>query len=144
YDDNLALLRVEPPSPYSRNLNMTKPELGTKRVCDNCTRKFYDLNKQPIVCPTCATVFVPPKPAPTRPGRLVYPRPAVETVIPKVPAEVAPLAAKDEDTEDLTPPTAGEVLDDKKASADFVVLEEDDEEDASDIIGDGGKKDEET
>jgi uncharacterized protein (TIGR02300 family) len=123
---------------------VTKPELGTKRLCDNCNSKFYDLNKQPIVCPTCATVFVPPKPALTRPGRVVYRPPAVETAIPKVPAEVAPLAAKDEDTEDLTPSTAGEVLDDKKASADFVVLEEDDEENAGDIIGDGVKKDEET
>jgi hypothetical protein len=75
---------------------------------------------------------------------MVYRRPAVETVIPKVPAEFAPLAAKDEDTEDLTPPTAGEDLDDKKASAAFIVLEEDDEEDAGDIIGDGVNKDEET
>jgi uncharacterized protein (TIGR02300 family) len=123
---------------------VTKPELGTKRVCGSCTGKFYDLNKQQIVCPTCGTVFALPQPAATRPGRVVDRRPAVETVIPKVPPEVAPLAAKDEDAEDLTPSTAGEVLDDKKASTDFVVLEEDDEEDASDIVGDGGKKDEET
>ena len=123
---------------------MAKPELGTKRVCGSCARKFYDLNKQPIVCPTCGTVFALPEPAPTRPGRVVYRRPAVETVIPKVPAEFAPLAAKDEDTEDLTPSTAEEDLDDKKASAAFIVLEEDDEEDAGDIIGDGVKKDEET
>jgi uncharacterized protein (TIGR02300 family) len=134
----------EPFSPYRRNPNVAKPELGTKRVCGSCTRKFYDLNKQPIVCPTCGTVFALPEPAPTRPGRMVYRRPAVETVIPKVPAEFAPLAAKDEDTEDLTPSTAGEDLDDKKASAAFIVLEEDDEEDAGDIIGDGVKKDEET
>ena len=123
---------------------MTKPELGTKRVCGSCTSKFYDLNKDPIVCPTCATVFTPPQPAPARPGRVVYPRPVVKTAIPNVSAEVAPLAAKDEDTEDLTPSTAGEVLDDKKADASFIVLEADDEEDASDIIGDGVKEDEET
>jgi uncharacterized protein (TIGR02300 family) len=86
---------------------VTKPELGTKRVCGSCTGKFYDLNKQPIVCPTCGTVFALPQPAATRPGRVVYRRPAVETVLPKVPAEFAPLAAKDEDTEDLTPSTAG-------------------------------------
>ncbi len=123
---------------------MAKPELGTKRVCDNCTRKFYDLNKQPIVCPTCGTVFAPPEPAPTRPGRVVYRRPAVETVIPKVPAELAPLAAKDEDTEDAKQPAAEEDIDDKKAGAGFIVLEDDDEEDAGDIIGDGVKTDEET
>jgi uncharacterized protein (TIGR02300 family) len=134
----------EPFSPCRRNLNMAKPELGTKRVCDNCTRKFYDLNKDPIVCPTCATVFVPPKPAPTRPGRMVYPRPAVKTAIPNVPAEFAPLATTDEDTEDVKSPAAEEDIDDKKADASFIVLEADDEEDAADIIGDGVKKDEET
>ena len=123
---------------------MTKPELGTKRVCGSCTRKFYDVNKRPIVCPTCGTVFALPEPAPARPGRMVYRRPAVETVIPKVPAEFAPLAAKDEDTEDAKGPAAEGDLDDKEAGASLIVLEEDDEEDAGDIIGDGVKKDEET
>ena len=123
---------------------MTKPELGTKRVCGSCTRKFYDVNKRPIVCPTCGTVFALPEPAPARPGRVVYRRPAVETVIPKVPAEFAPLAAKDEDTEDAKGPAAEGDLDDKEAGASLIVLEEDDEEDAGDIIGDGVKKDEET
>ena len=37
---------------------MTKPELGTKRLCANCSAKFYDLNKDPIVCPKCDTVYV--------------------------------------------------------------------------------------
>ena len=30
---------------------MAKPELGTKRVCPETGRKFYDLNKDPIVSP---------------------------------------------------------------------------------------------
>ncbi|MDF2369666.1 MAG: TIGR02300 family protein [Rhizobiaceae bacterium] len=30
---------------------MTKPELGTKRVCPETSRKFYDLNRDPIVSP---------------------------------------------------------------------------------------------
>jgi hypothetical protein len=89
-------------------------------------------------------VFALPQPAATRPGRAVYRRLAVETVIPKVPAEVAPLAAKDEDTEDAKGPAAGEDLDEKKADAGFIVLEADDEEDAADIVGDGVKKDEDT
>ena len=42
---------------------MAKPALGTKRICLGCAAKFYDLNKDPIVCPTCETVFVIPKPA---------------------------------------------------------------------------------
>lgn len=36
---------------------MAKPELGTKRQCQNCGAKFFDLNKDPIVCPKCGTVF---------------------------------------------------------------------------------------
>lgn len=37
---------------------MAKPELGTKRQCLSCGAKFYDLNKDPILCPKCGTVFV--------------------------------------------------------------------------------------
>jgi hypothetical protein len=72
----------------------------------------------------------------------MYPRPALETAIPKVPAEFVPLAATDEDSADARLPAAD--VDDKKVDASFIVLEEDDEEDAADIIGDGVKKDEET
>ena len=36
---------------------MAKPELGTKRLCTNCGAKFYDLSKDPIVCPKCHTVL---------------------------------------------------------------------------------------
>ena len=36
---------------------MAKPELGAKRQCQNCGAKFFDLNKDPIVCPKCGAVF---------------------------------------------------------------------------------------
>jgi uncharacterized protein (TIGR02300 family) len=36
---------------------LAKPELGNKRQCQNCGAKFFDLNKDPIVCPKCGTVF---------------------------------------------------------------------------------------
>jgi len=36
---------------------LAKPELGTKRQCQACGAKFFDLNKDPIVCPKCGTVF---------------------------------------------------------------------------------------
>ncbi len=36
---------------------MAKPELGAKRQCQNCSTKFFDLNRDPIVCPKCAAVF---------------------------------------------------------------------------------------
>ena len=36
---------------------MAKPELGLKRQCMSCGAKFYDLNKDPAVCPKCGTAF---------------------------------------------------------------------------------------
>src|SRR5262244_447236 len=39
--------------PARGKLTVAKPELGTKRLCTNCGAKFYDLNKDPIVCPKC-------------------------------------------------------------------------------------------
>ena len=35
---------------------MSKPELGTKRLCAHCSAKFYDLNQAPITCPKCGRV----------------------------------------------------------------------------------------
>lgn len=32
---------------------MHRPELGTKRVCQHCGARFYDLGRDPIVCPKC-------------------------------------------------------------------------------------------
>ena len=36
---------------------MAKPELGMKRQCLSCSTKFYDLNKDPILCPKCGSPF---------------------------------------------------------------------------------------
>lgn len=38
-------------------LAVSRPELGTKRECQSCSAKFYDLNKDPIICPKCGTVY---------------------------------------------------------------------------------------
>jgi uncharacterized protein (TIGR02300 family) len=57
---------------------VAKPELGTKRICAGCAAKFYDLGKDPIVCPTCETVFVIPKAPPPRGGRAYAPRSAYD------------------------------------------------------------------
>jgi len=48
---------------------LAKSALGTKRICSGCAAKFYDLGKDPIVCPTCDTVYVIAPPAPVRGGR---------------------------------------------------------------------------
>lgn len=97
---------------------MSKPELGTKRVCASCTAKFYDLMKDPIVCPKCEAVFEVPKPEPARQKRNYNMRPTApkpeETV-------VAPVAAKAEGEE-------VEAEDDEKDAEGGVALLEDDEE----------------
>lgn len=38
---------------------MAKPEWGTKRICPNCGARYYDLRKNPPVCPSCGTEFDP-------------------------------------------------------------------------------------
>lgn len=38
---------------------MTKPEWGLKRVCPSCNTRYYDMKKNPPVCPNCQTVFDP-------------------------------------------------------------------------------------
>ncbi len=47
---------------------MVKPELGTKRVCVSCGARFYDLTKQPAVCPKCGTEQPVEQPRPRRTG----------------------------------------------------------------------------
>ena len=36
---------------------MAKPEWGIKRTCQVCGKKYYDLNKSPIICPSCGAEF---------------------------------------------------------------------------------------
>jgi uncharacterized protein (TIGR02300 family) len=45
------------PDRFKEFRTVAKPELGTKRLCGSCGAKFYDLSKDPIVCPKCSTVF---------------------------------------------------------------------------------------
>ena len=35
-----------------------KEARGSKRTCHSCSSRFYDLNRDPIVCPVCQTAFV--------------------------------------------------------------------------------------
>jgi len=37
---------------------VAKTELGTKRQCQSCGARFYDLQRDPITCPKCSAVFV--------------------------------------------------------------------------------------
>ena len=38
---------------------MAKPEWGAKRICHNCGARFYDMLRDPIICPKCSTPFDP-------------------------------------------------------------------------------------
>ena len=46
---------------------MAKDERGTKRQCEECGMKYYDLNRDPILCPGCGEPYVEPaEPTPRR------------------------------------------------------------------------------
>ena len=45
---------------------MAKPEWGTKRLCRNGGCRFYDLKREPIVCPKCEKDYQPEAPAKSR------------------------------------------------------------------------------
>ncbi|MBP0579813.1 TIGR02300 family protein [Labrys sp. LIt4] len=130
---------------------MARPELGTKRVCPTTGRKFYDLNKDPIISPYTGQVVTIA--APLLRGR---------------PDAVAPRADQTEDDNELDPVTDAELIsleeaDDEASAAKAVVgdddidveddpgsddtfLEEDEDEndDVTDLIGDGIEDDEES
>jgi len=38
---------------------VAKPEWGTKRICPSCGTRYYDLLRDPVVCPKCSTPFDP-------------------------------------------------------------------------------------
>ena len=38
---------------------MAKLEWGKKRTCQACGTKYYDLNKTPMICPSCGAEFDP-------------------------------------------------------------------------------------
>jgi uncharacterized protein (TIGR02300 family) len=130
---------------------VAKPELGTKRLCGNCSAKFYDLNKDPIVCPKCNTLFVPPVAARARGEAANAPASAEEEVAaPEVAeAEFVSLEDADKESEGAKAVAEGgeedvEVDDESLDDAAFIVPEEDEEDDVTDIIGDGLEDDEET
>ncbi len=51
---------------------MAKPEWGIKRTCQVCGKKYYDLNKSPIICPCPEAVeFDPNHYLRTRKGKSV-------------------------------------------------------------------------
>ena len=50
---------------------MSKPEWGIKRVCPSCSIKYYDFNRDPIICPKCEFEFDPDLLLKSRKGRSI-------------------------------------------------------------------------
>src|SRR5207237_860702 len=42
-----------------KELPVAKPEWGAKRICPSCGTRYYDLLRDPVVCPKCSTPFDP-------------------------------------------------------------------------------------
>ncbi len=57
---------------------MAKPEWGKKRTCQSCGQKYYDLNKSPMICPSCGAKFDPHLLLKTRKGKSLTPKNTAE------------------------------------------------------------------
>ena len=108
---------------------MTRPELGTKRQCQSCGAKYYDLNKDPITCPKCNAVFVVEtvtrrRPRPDANGAAAKPRPKpAEVVEDVVPDSEADAAAGEEEAEEEFIEDASELGEDESDVAEVVERE---------------------
>ena len=128
---------------------MAKPELGTKRLCTNCSAKFYDLNKDPIVCPKCHTVMelamVAPRARPETAAVADTAAAAEEEVAAPETAEAEFVSLEEADAEAQGKKPEGEAveggeedveLEDEGMDATFIEEQEEGDEDVTDIIGD--------
>ncbi len=114
----------------------TKQERGTKRTCQNCDERFYDLGHDPIICPFCGTKYV----IASSPAALA----ALQAEQRELAAKKAKKAAVVEDADGELPVVEGEEAladvetdDAGGAEDDETFLEEEEEEggDVSNIIG---------
>ena len=123
---------------------MAKPELGSKRQCMSCGAKFYDLNKEPAVCPKCGTVYQASSsgraPPPVIARVSEEEEPDTETAGPElVSLDEVEAAEADKDVpgdEDI------DVVDDEADEDTFLEEEEEGDDDVSDLI-DGDIEDDE-
>ena len=88
---------------------MKKADWGTKRVCQSCGCKFYDLQRSPIVCPSCGAGFDPEallksrriRSAPvSKPEKPAAPAKPAEEKVEEELKELKELAEKTEDPEE--------------------------------------------
>jgi uncharacterized protein (TIGR02300 family) len=135
---------------------VAKPELGTKRLCAGCGAKFYDLNKDPITCPKCGTVYevavVAPRGRPDAAAARAAAAQAAEAELPEPQeAEFVSLEEADAEAEGGAKKTPAEGVEDVEIEEvegedDTTFIEETEEEDTdvSEIIGGDIEDEEET
>ena len=136
---------------------MAKPDLGTKRVCPDTGRKFYDLNKNPVISPYTGKVvpIAAPTPARARPEPTPPPRAAAvaESIVPET-AEAEFVSLEDAEAEQQgKKPAAAEgaaageeeevEMDESMDDAAFIEEQEEGDTDVTDIIGESIEKEEE-
>ena len=131
---------------------MAKPELGTKRICPTTGKKFYDLNKDPVISPYTGEI-VPIAPLPRSRADTAAARAQTAEADPE-PTDAEFVSLEEADAESGSGKvTAGvpeseddievdESLDDDDDDSTFIPEEEEGEDDVTDIIGDVGGEDE--
>jgi len=138
---------------------VAKSDLGTKRICPTTGKKFYDLNKSPVISPYTGEVVPIAPVAPPRAMRGEAARAAAAAEVAPEPAEAEErmVSLEEADAEENTGkvkavvPESEEdieidetIEDDDDDDSTFIADEEDEgNEDVTDIIGDVGG-DEET
>jgi uncharacterized protein (TIGR02300 family) len=95
---------------------VAKPEWGTKRICPSCATRYYDLMRDPVVCPKCSTPFDPEALLRARRARPAAP----------VEKELEPVAAEEVDPDLETEEV--ETVEDEEEEEGAVPLEEAEEE----------------
>jgi uncharacterized protein (TIGR02300 family) len=132
---------------------VAKSELGTKRLCASCSAKFYDLAKDPIVCPKCGTVYViapvvtrgRPDAAAAAAAAARAPAPVEEIAAPE-PQEAEFVSLEEADAEAQGSKKPGEAggpaieeeeveIDETLDDAAFIEEQEEEDADVTDIIG---------
>ena len=122
---------------------LAKPELGNKRQCQNCGAKFFDLNKDPILCPKCGATFQPP--ALSRAAARAAVADDEESELPEAGAEIVSLEEADA-TDDKVAAVVDDDVDlgdDAADDTDDTFLEEEDNDDVSTLIDGDIETDEE-
>jgi uncharacterized protein (TIGR02300 family) len=138
---------------------MAKPDLGTKRICPETGRKFYDLNKEPVISPYTGKV-VPVEPLararaePAAAAAARAPAPVEEIATPEpADAEFVSLEEADAEASGAAVKKPGEPaeieeeeveMDDEGLDdAPFIEEQEEEDTDVTDIIGSDRENEEE-